>query len=114
MWPFGPDWGLWGGLFAGLFWTVFWVALIVIVVLLLRRELPNLQDRFGASPALRMLEERYAKGEITREEFLERRAVLMQPSPRPPPPQTTEDTAPDDPGGAAPTQPIPPGASTEA
>jgi uncharacterized membrane protein len=72
------------------------VAIIAAAVLLLRHELPDLQHRFGEPPALRMLEERYARGEITREEFLERRRVLLDN----PPPQPTV--------GSDPTQPIPP------
>ena len=74
---FGP-WGLhdvsWLG---GLLSAVFWIGLIVVGVLLLRRELPHMHfDR--RSPALDLLEQRYARGEISRDEFLERRAVLMQ------------------------------------
>ena len=74
---FGP-WGLhdmsWVG---GILSAAFWIALIVVGVLLLRRELPHMRvDR--RSPALDLLEQRYARGEISRDEFLERRAVLMQ------------------------------------
>jgi putative membrane protein len=101
----GPGWGL----FMGLIWLVFWVAVILLAVWLLRGELPRLQHRFGDPPALRLLEERYARGEISRDEFLERRAVLLQPPPgAEAPPQPP-------PGGSAggsteagPTQPIPP------
>jgi len=57
--------------------VVFWIALIVVGVLLLRRELPNMRvDR--RSPALDLLEQRYARGEISRAEFFERRTVLLQ------------------------------------
>ena len=91
-WDAGPGWGLiWG-----LIWAVFWIGLIVVVVLLLRHDLPQLHHRFHEPPALRLLEERYARGEISREEFLERRQVLLQPPPPPSPPE------------ASPTEPIPP------
>jgi putative membrane protein len=91
------DWGPGWGLFWGLLVAAFWIVVIVAAVLLLRHELPNLDHRFGEPPALRMLEERYARGEIPRDEFLERRAVLLQPPPpSPPPPAST------------PTEPIPP------
>jgi putative membrane protein len=91
-WNAGPGWGLiWG-----LIWAVFWIGLIVVVVLLLRHDLPQLHHRFHEPPALRLLEERYARGEISREEFLERRHVLLQPPPPPPPSE------------ASPTEPIPP------
>jgi putative membrane protein len=88
MFWWGPGWGWIGGLVIGGFWIVIIVAAIVI----LRRELPELQQRFSTPPALRLLEERYARGEITRDEFLHRRQVLLTPSiptygqpPQPPP-----------------------------
>jgi putative membrane protein len=93
----GPGWGL----FWGLIWAAFWIAAIIIVaVWLLRGDFNRVQHRFGGPPALRLLEERYARGEISREEFLERRAVLLQPPPQPPaePPQPPVE----------PTEPIPP------
>jgi putative membrane protein len=98
MWWWGPDWG-WLGALIG---VLFWIGIIVLVVFLLRGELPRLQDRLGGSPALRLLEERYAKGEISREDFLERRAVLAQP---PAPPAAQE---PQEPSAAEPTEPLPP------
>jgi putative membrane protein len=99
MW-WGPDWGWVGALIA----LAFWIGIIVLAVFLLRGELPRLQDRFGGgSPALRLLEERYAKGEISREEFLERRAVLAQPPPPPPAQEPTQESS-----AAEPTEPLPP------
>jgi putative membrane protein len=59
---FLPVWG-----FAG---PVFWVVVIGMVVLATR------SSRDAGGSAVRLLEERYARGEITREEFLERREVL--------------------------------------
>src|SRR6266581_1435963 len=101
-WWGGPGW-----LF-GLGRAVFWVALIVVAVLLLRRELPHVRWPESRPPALRLLEERYARGEISRDEFLERRRVLLQPPDRttpaePPPPPPTPH-----PGEADPTQQLPP------
>jgi hypothetical protein len=90
----------------GLFSAVLWIGLIVVAVLLLRRELPHMRVE-RRSPALDLLEQRYARGEITRDEFLERRAVLLQhpashgsgaaPPPANPPP-----------AGRPPTPPAPP------
>jgi putative membrane protein len=101
----GPGWGLVWGLVS----AAFWIAIIVAAVLLLRHELPRLEHRFGEPPALRLLEERYARGEISREEFLERRAVLLQPLPPPSPPPAPAGTSPaGDPSEAGPTQPLPP------
>jgi len=97
-WWWGAGWG-WVG---GLLFSVFWIAVIVAAVLLLRQEMPHLERRYGEPPALRVLEERYARGEISREEFLERRRVLLQPvgPPTYPPPEASS--------GSDPTQPIPP------
>lgn len=107
-WDSGPGWGLiWG-----LGWAAFWIGIIVIAVLLLRHELPRLEHRFGEPPALRMLEERYARGEISREEFLERREVLLQPvMPQTPAAPPAAGSA-EDPSEAGPTQPIPPSSSS--
>lgn len=65
----GPGWGL----LAGLAWAAFWVLVIFFVVGLVRR---GGGDR-GQPSAVRMLEDRYARGEIGREEFLERRAIIL-------------------------------------
>ena len=66
---YGPSW--WG-LVVFLPFLVFFL-LIVVMILALRRRPTSAGPR---SHALRLLEERYARGEISREEFLERRAVL--------------------------------------
>jgi putative membrane protein len=82
------------------------VGIVAAAVLLLRNELPDLQHRFGEPPALRLLEERYARGEISREEFLERRRVLLEaPMPEASAPMPDQTTGP---AGSDPTQPIPP------
>lgn len=73
-WGSGPGW------FFGLITAAFWVLVIVAAVLLLRRELPHLRWPESRPPAVRLLEERYARGEISREEFLERRRVLLGPT----------------------------------
>ena len=92
-------WPWWGGLF-GLLNLAFWVLLIVGAVMLFRREVPRGSLSEREPPALTVLEERYARGEITREEFLERREVLLQPSSRPPP-RTGETIPPPPPGATA-------------
>jgi putative membrane protein len=63
----------------GFMGITFWVLLIALVVLLARGTRTPARDSRGA--AIRVLEERYARGEITREDFLERRAVLGRSSP---------------------------------
>jgi putative membrane protein len=59
----------WG--FMGL---AFWILLGALIVLLVRATRTPARD--SAAGAVRVLQERYARGEITREEFLERCAVL--------------------------------------
>ena len=58
----------------GLMGLGFWILLGAVIVLLVRATQTPTRDSAGA--ALRVLEERYARGEITREDFLDRRAVL--------------------------------------
>ena len=50
----------------------FWAIVIIVLVRLVRRAASNPLPSAG----LRVLEERYARGEISEQEFLERRAVL--------------------------------------
>ena len=66
-----PVWGFMG--------LAFWIFLIGLIVLMTRGMPTTARD--SGRPAVRLLEERYARGEITREEFLERRAVLDGTSP---------------------------------
>jgi putative membrane protein len=108
-WWWGPGWGWIGGLIS----AALWIAIIIGAIVLLRRELPDLQHRFSTPPALRVLEERYAKGEITREEFLHRREVLLNPhdltyEPRH---QAPPEAAPPPPPARLPAPPPPPKAS---
>ena len=58
----------------GFMGAAFWILLILLGVLLFRGM--RTAARAPGGQAVRVLEERYARGEITREEFLERRAVL--------------------------------------
>ena len=63
------------GILWGLGVAAFWIAAIAVIVTLLRSgaRRPN---GVGGRSALQILEERYARGEIKRDEFLDRRAVL--------------------------------------
>jgi putative membrane protein len=70
--------GEWGGLWivvASLAGVAFWVLIFVLIVTLVRGR-PGEGSTRGRSHALGVLEDRYARGEIGRDEFLERRAVL--------------------------------------
>jgi len=95
-WGWGPGWWIVGSFL----WIVFWVAVIVILIGLFRgRGTPG--EGRSMTPALRILEERYARGEISREEFLERRAVLSGAGAPAPPPQGAGPAGPQEP-----TQPL--------
>jgi putative membrane protein len=59
-----------------------WFLLIALIVLIVRAMRTTARD--PQAPAVPVLEERYARGEISREEFLERRAVLDGTSPEAP------------------------------
>jgi putative membrane protein len=63
---FGIAWGFMG--------AVFWILVIALIVFLVRATRSATGD--AEVPAVRLLEERYARGEISREDFIERRAVL--------------------------------------
>jgi uncharacterized membrane protein len=71
----------WGGVVIAWGFTgiALWILLIALIMLLLRGTRTPAPDSGGA--AVRVLEERYARGEITREDFPERRAVLGGSSP---------------------------------
>jgi putative membrane protein len=76
----GRGWGLVGG-----FVSLAFVVLLVLLVASLIRNRPGAGPATSSS-AIRILEERYARGEISRDEFLERRAALTGSSNAPPPP----------------------------
>lgn len=81
----GAGWWVLGSVMA----VAFWVFVALVVVRLFRGSHHHHHDWHGwhgSSTALQVLEERYARGEITREEFLERRSVLAGGPPPPPPP----------------------------
>ena len=69
----------WGWLVA-LASIAFWTLLIIAIVALIRGH-PRGPTGAGATTALRVLEERYARGEISRGEFVERRSVLRPKGP---------------------------------
>jgi putative membrane protein len=66
----GPGWGLIGFLVM----VAFWVLVVMIIIGLVRGGGTR---RGVASSSVRILEERYARGEIDREEFMERRRYLL-------------------------------------
>ena len=79
-WHYGWDWG-WGHMmFGGLMMILFWGGIILVIVLAVRWLGGGSSD--GAAPlawrkgALDILQERFARGEIDKEEFEDRRRLL--------------------------------------
>jgi putative membrane protein len=79
-WHHGGNWG-WGHMiFGSVMMILFWGLIVVGVVILVRWLMSGSSHQSGSSPprkpALDILEERFAKGEIDREEFEERKRLL--------------------------------------
>ena len=72
------EWG-WGGMFLGPVFGILFIAAIAIAVVLVIRALGGGSARRqggGSQSALDILDERFARGEIDREEYEERKRVL--------------------------------------
>jgi len=65
------EWGFWG---MHIFWWLFWVAVIVVLFLPLT---PVSRGRRRETP-LEVLQRRYAAGEISTEEYEERKTKLIE------------------------------------
>lgn len=64
------EWGFWG---MHIFWWLFWIALVVVLFLPIT---PVSRGRRCETP-LEVLQRRYAAGEISTEEYEERKAKLI-------------------------------------
>lgn len=63
-------WGMhWG-------WWIFWIVFILLIVFVFWRGLAGQNMRASGAPPLEILQRRYADGEITTEEYEERKALL--------------------------------------
>ncbi len=72
----GHDWGMGWGMFWG--WIIGLLVLAVIIWIVVRAlNQNNRSHRSGSNSALDILKERYARGEIDKNEFDERRKDLM-------------------------------------
>jgi putative membrane protein len=88
MWGYGPDWGMmggwggygWFGFLHMIVWLVILAAVVVGIVWLARGAIPRSDTPPGLprrSSGLDVLEERYARGEINREEYLQKRRDIL-------------------------------------
>lgn len=66
---FGAGWWLWG-ILSMIFMVLVFAGIILLIVFLIRRLAGN-ANRSTASDALEILKKRYARGEISREEYEE-------------------------------------------
>lgn len=79
-WHYGGGWG-WGHMiFGSVMMLLFWGVVIVGIVIVVRWLAGGSSQESGSSPARRrsldILEERFARGEIDKEEFEERKRLL--------------------------------------
>lgn len=70
------DWNGWGVLWMSLTMVLFWGGLIWLIAYAVRQSSESSVRAPNKVSALQLLEERFARGEIDREEFEERRRVL--------------------------------------
>jgi putative membrane protein len=89
MWGLGHGWGDAGGAIMAVLMLAVLALIVVGIILLVRGLTRHDQGRVQPNPphgpppgsgsrnALRLLEERYARGEINREEFLQRKQDLL-------------------------------------
>lgn len=72
-WDYG--WGMGG--FGWLFMLVFWALVIIGVVYLVKMVIGGTRSEEKTETALDILKKRYAKGEISKEEFEEKKKTLL-------------------------------------
>jgi putative membrane protein len=80
MWGYGNDWNMmggWGGGFNMIVWPLIIVVLVVGVIWFMRSPSYSGAGRpERRSSGLDILKERYARGEITRDEFLQKKQEI--------------------------------------
>ncbi len=76
---YGHGWGMgdWGMGFGFIFWLVILGIIIAGVVWFVRSEPLTGNQRSRRSTGLELLEERYARGEIDREEYLQKKRDIV-------------------------------------
>lgn len=84
MWEHGHDWGMgsWGGVWWGPFGMIIWLLLLVVIVVAVIWLVRSTTQGGGREPpprrsaGLDVLEERYARGEVDRDEYLQKKRDL--------------------------------------
>ena len=77
MWHDGWGWGVGGFVMMILMMGLFWAAIVVTIVWGIRQFRPrDVSTLGGSTSAMRVLEERFARGEIDADEFQRRREIL--------------------------------------
>jgi len=82
MWTYGPGWMMGGGAGFGFFGMILWLFLLIVIIAagvwIVRSFIPKgaSHPTVRSSPGLHVLEERYARGEINRDEYLEKKRDL--------------------------------------
>lgn len=71
---YGWGYNMMGGVLGGLMMIVFWIILIIFIVWAVKEI--SVRFRIDSSQSLEILKERYAKGEIDRKEFEEKKKDL--------------------------------------
>ena len=75
----GPGFGAFGMLFGFIFMFLFIAGFVLLVVWIVRQFAPGgTSSTTSSSNALEILKERFAKGEISKEEFVEMKKELMK------------------------------------
>jgi len=73
----GP-WMMGGYGFGGIFMVIFWIVVVIGIVFLIRWLVQSTRGRAGsAESALEILKRRYAKGEIEKKEFEQKKKDLL-------------------------------------
>jgi putative membrane protein len=77
MWHDGWGWGVGGFVMMILMMGLFWAAIVATIVWGIRQFRPrDASSPGGSTSAMRILEERFARGEIDADEFQRRREIL--------------------------------------
>lgn len=79
MWRMMNGWGFGiGGFIGGIVWMIIEIVLVVVAIYFIVSLLHGTRNGYRKSDAMEILRERYARGEINEEEYLERKKRLEE------------------------------------